>query len=329
MTRVAILDDYQNVANEMADWSAIPPDVQVRIFSDHLADEDTLVQRLAVFDVVVGMRERTPFPRSLLERLPGLKLLVTTGMTNAAFDMEAATEMGIVVSGTEGSSSTTGELTWGLIIASMRRIPREDKETRAGAWQTTIGPGLAGKTLGVVGLGRIGSQVASLGLAFQMRVIAWSQNLTQEWAAECGATLVTKEELLSQADVVTIHLRLSQRTRGLIGAEELAQMKPSAYLVNTSRGPIVDEGALIDALRGGTITGAALDVFDVEPLPLDHPLRDMDNTVITPHLGYVTTDSYRDMYGQVVEDIRAYLRGQPMRIINPQVLERPNLRRLG
>lgn len=329
MTRIAILDDYQNVAEEMADWSVFPADVQVQAFPDHLADEDALVQRLAVFDVVVGMRERTPFPRSLLERLPGLKLLVTTGMANAAFDMEAATDMGIVVSGTEGSSATTGELTWGLIIAAMRRIPREDKETRAGAWQTTIGPGLAGKTLGVVGLGRIGSQVASFGRAFQMRVIAWSQNLTQERAAECGVSLVTKEELLSQADVVTIHLRLSQRTRGLIGAEDLAMMKPSAYLVNTSRGPIVDEGALIDALRSGTIAGAALDVFDVEPLPLEHPLRSMDNTVITPHLGYVTTDSYRNMFGQAVEDIRAFLGGQPMRVINPQVLERPNLRRLG
>ena len=210
----------------------------------------------------------------------------------------------------------------------MRRIPQEDKATRAGAWQTAIGPGLAGKTLGVVGLGRIGSQVASIGRAFQMKVVAWSQNLTQERATEYDATLVTREELLSQADVVTIHLRLSERTQGLIGAKELALMKPSAYLVNTSRGPIVDESALIDALRRGSIAGAALDVFDVEPLPLDHPLRAMENTVITPHLGYVTTDSYRDMYGQAVEDIRAYLDGQPMRIINPGVLERSNLRSL-
>lgn len=326
MVRVAILDDYQSVARAMADWGILPPEVEVQVFWDHLAEEDAVAERLRGFDIVIGMRERTPFPRSLLERLPRLKLLVTTGMTNASFDVEAATDLGIVVAGTAGSAETTGELTWGLILALMRRIPQEDRAIRAGQWQTSVGPGLRSKTLGILGLGRIGSQVAAYGHAFQMPVIAWSQNLTPDRAAECGAILVTRDELFARADVVTIHLRLSERTRGLVTGRELALMKPTAYLVNTSRGPIVDEVALIDVLRRKAIAGAALDVFDQEPLPLDHPLRQMDNTVITPHLGYVAIESYQAMYSQAIENIQTFLSGRPVRVVNPEVLGRPNLR---
>ncbi len=327
MVRVAVLDDYQGVSKALGDWSILPPGVKVHVFQDHLAEEDALVERLKGFEVVVGMRERTPFPRSLLERLPVLKLLITTGMANASFDLEAATDLGILVTGTNSHSDTTGELTWGLILALTRQISEEDKATRAGQWQTTIGPGLGGKTLGVLGLGRIGSQVAAYGRAFKMSVIAWSQNLTTDRTTEHGVTLVSKEELFAGADVLTIHVRLSERTRGLVTSQDLALMKPSAYLVNTSRGPIVDEAALIDVLRRNAIAGAALDVFEQEPLPLEHPLRRMDNTVITPHLGYVTTETYRVMYNDAVEDIRAFLLGQFIRILNPGVMERPNFRR--
>ncbi|MBI4282800.1 MAG: D-2-hydroxyacid dehydrogenase family protein [Chloroflexi bacterium] len=328
MVRVAILDDYQGVAKALGDWSILPPEVHVHVFQDHLADEEALVERLKRFEVVVGMRERTPFPRSLLERLPVLKLLVTTGMANSSFDLEAATDLGILVTGTNSDSATTAELTWGLIMALTRRIAEEDKATRAGRWQTTIGPRLGGKTLGVLGLGHIGSQVAAYGRAFQMSVVAWSQNLTPDRAAECGATLVSKEELFAGADVLSIHVRLSGRTRGLVTSHDLGLMKPSAYLVNTSRGPIVDEAALIDVLHRKAIAGAALDVFDKEPLPLNHPLLHVDNTVITPHLGYVTTESYRVMYSEAAEDIRAFLSGRYIRIVNPEVVDRPNLRRL-
>jgi len=327
LLRVAVLDDYQAAAHDMADWGALPPDVEVEMFHDHLAEENTLVERLERFDVVIGMRERTPFPRSLLERLPALKMLITTGMGNAAFDFDACTELGIVASGTSsGGGPGTMELTWGLILALARHVSSEDRATRAGQWQTSVGDGLADKTLGVIGLGNIGSRMAAVGNAFQMPVIAWSQNLTAEKAAECAATLVTKDELLARADFVTIHLRLSDRTRGLIGRRELEMMKPTAYLVNTSRGPIVDEAALVDALEHKAIAGAGLDVFDQEPLPPDHPLRRLENTVITPHLGYVTLEGYQGMYGHAVENIQSYLEGQPARVINPDVLGRPNLR---
>lgn len=329
MVRVAVLDDYQGVAKTLGDWSVLLPEVEVHAFQDHLADEDALVERLKAFEVVVGMRERTPFPRSLLERLPLLKLLITTGMANASFDLDAATELGIAIAGTSSHGETTGELTWGLILALTRRISEEDRATRAGRWQTTIGPGLAGKTLGLLGLGRIGSQVAAYGHAFKMSVIAWSQNLTPDRAAEVGATLVTKEELFAGADVLSIHLRLSERTRGLVSGRELALMKPSAYFVNTSRGPIVDETALLGVLRRKAIAGAALDVFDQEPLPVDHPLLRTENTVITPHLGYVTTESYQAMYTDAAADIHAFLSGRQVRVLNPGVVERPNLRRLG
>jgi phosphoglycerate dehydrogenase-like enzyme len=316
MVRVAVLDDYQHVALQMTDWSVLPPDVEVQVVSDHLNDQDALVERLKNFDIVMAMRERTPFPRSLLERLPALRLLTTTGMRNAAIDMQAASDCGVVVCGTGGVVYPTAELTWGLILALLRQIPREDQATRAGQWQVSMGIGLQGKILGVIGLGNLGSQVATVGKAFQMPVIAWSQNLTAERAAQVGVTLVSKDELLSQSDIVTIHLVLSQRTRGLVGARELARMKPASYLVNTSRGPIVDEQALVAALQKKTIAGAALDVFDEEPLPLDHPLRRLENTVITPHIGYVTTETYRIFFDQTVENIRAFLNGAPVRVIN-------------
>jgi phosphoglycerate dehydrogenase-like enzyme len=287
----------------------------VHVFRDHLADQGALVDRLKEFEIVVAMRERTPFPRSLLERLPRLKLLITTGMRNASIDIKAAADRGITVCGTGGVGSPTAELTWGLILALLRRIPQEDRATRAGQWQVSLGVGLRDKVLGMIGLGNLGSQVATVGKAFQMQVLAWSQNLTAERAAQFGATLVTKDELLSRADIVTIHLVLSERTRRLLGARELALMKPTAYLINTSRGPIVEEQALVEALEKKTIAGAALDVYDEEPLPLDHPLRRLENTVITPHVGYVTAEGYRVFYGHAVEDIQAFLRGQPVRVI--------------
>ena len=317
MTRVAILDDYQNVARRMAEWATLPAGTDVVVFADHLKDAGAVAARLADFEVVVAMRERTAFPRALLERLPKLKLLITTGMRNASIDVAAAIERGIVVCGTAGLPYPTAELTWGLILALMRRIPVEDRATRDGRWQVSCGLGLNGKTLGVIGLGGLGSRVAKVGRAFEMDVIAWSQNLTEARAAEVGAKLVSKDELLARADVASIHLVLSDRTRGLIGARELSLMKPSAYLINTSRGPIVDEGALVAAVRGGRIAGAGLDVYDDEPLPLDHPMRNLPNTVITPHLGYVTEEGYRIFYGQALEDVKAWLAGQPVRVIRP------------
>ena len=317
MTRVAILDDYQGVALRMADWSSLPADAEVVVFRDHLADPDAVAARLHDFDVVMAMRERTPFPRSLLTRLPRLRLLVTAGMRNAAIDLRAAAERGVLVCGTAGLPYPTAELTWGLILSLVRCIPREDRATREGRWQETVGLGLNGKILGVLGLGTLGSRVARVGRAFEMPVLAWSQNLTAERAAQAGATLVGRDELLARSDVVAIHLVLSERTRGLIGARELALMKPSAHLVNTSRGPIVDEAALVHALREGTVAGAGLDVFDEEPLPPDHPFRLLPNTVITPHLGYVTDETYRIFYGQALEDVQAYLRGEPTRVLRP------------
>ena len=314
MLRIAVLDDYQDVALAMAEWSQLP-DARIEAFRDHLDDREALAARLAPFEVVVAMRERTPFPRALLERLPALRLLVTTGMGNAAIDVAAAHERGVTVSGTGGLPHPTAELAWALILALARQIPREDGSVRAGGWQVTLGRGLSGSTLGVLGLGNLGSQVARIGVAFGMDVIAWSEHLTAERAAECGARLVAKDELLERADVVTIHLKLSARTRGLLGARELGLMRPGAYLVNTSRGPIVDEPALIEALERGAIAGAGLDTFDVEPLPADHPLRRLPNTVLTPHVGYVTEDTYRRFYGDAVEDVAAFLRGEPLRVL--------------
>ncbi len=323
---VAILDDYQAVAQQMADWSQLPPDINVQFFHDHIADEDALVDRLKNFQVVMGMRERTPFPRSVLDRLPELRLLVTAGMGNAVFDIPAATELGIVVTGTGGVGEGPTELTWGLILALARRIPQEDRLTREGNWGTTVGIGLKDKTLGLLGLGHIGSLVGKVGAALGMNIIAWSQNLTPERAAECGATLVDKDTLLKESDVLSVHVQLSDRTRGLVGAKELSLMKPTSYLINISRGPIVDELSLIQALTSGSIAGAGLDTFDIEPLPTNHPLLGLSNTVITPHLGYVTEDGYRVRYTQVVEDIRAFISGESIRVLNPQVLESPELR---
>ena len=327
--KVAVLDDYQRVAASLADWSQLPPGTEAAFFSDHLTSEDALVERLAGFEVVVGMRERTPFPRSLLARLPNLRLLVTTGRRNASFDIAAATDLGVAVCGTDGAGEGPTELTWGLIIGMLRQIPLEDQRSRQGRWGTTVGVGLKGKTIGLLGLGHIGSLMARVARAFDMNIIAWSQNLTAERAQECGATLVDKDALFRDSDIVSIHVVLSQRTRGLVGARELALMRPTAYLVNISRGPIVDEAALIDALQRRAIAGAALDTFDTEPLPENHPLLQLDNTLICPHLGYVTDDSYRAMYHGVIENIRAYASGEPIRTINPEVLTAPQFRGYG
>ncbi len=324
--KVAVLDDYQAVAQDLADWTQLPKGTEVWFFQDHLSDEDELVDRLKDFHVVMGMRERTPFPRSVLSRLPELRLLVTTGARNASFDVEAATELGIVVSGTPGSGEGPTELTWGLILGLLRHIPQEDQRTRQGKWGTEIGVGLQGKTLGLLGLGHIGSLMARVANAFDMNVIAWSQNLNRERAAECRATLVDKDELFRQSDIVSIHVRLSERTRGLVGARELGLMKPTAFFVNISRGPIVDEAALVSALQRRAIAGAALDTFDVEPLPAGHPFLTLPNTLLAPHNGYVTEESYRAFYAGVLEDIQAFVGGEPIRVINPEVLDSPKLK---
>jgi phosphoglycerate dehydrogenase-like enzyme len=317
MPRIAVLDDYQDAALRTADWQSLPAGCEVTVFRDHVADERALAARLAPFEIVVAMRERTPFPRTLLERLPALRLLVTTGMRNASIDVKAAADRGIVVCGTPGLPYPTAELAWALVLSLFRRIPAEDRALRDGRWQTTLGLGLNGKTLGVLGLGTLGARVAKVGLAFEMEVLAWSQNLTETRAAEVGAKLVAKDELLARADVVSIHLVLSERTRGLIGARELGLMKKTAFLVNTSRGPIVDDTALVEMLHSGRIAGAGIDVYDEEPLPPDHPLRRAPNTVLTPHLGYVTEETYRVFYGGAVEDIAAYLGGAPIRVLTP------------
>ena len=313
--RVAVLDDYQQVAATLGRWADLGDDVQVDFVSEHIADADQLVARLAEVEVVVAMRERTPFPREILERLPALRLLVTTAQRNASIDVSAAAERGVVVCGTGFHVHGTAEMTWALILALARHVCAEERALRQGRWQTTIGMDLHGKTLGLLGLGRLGSRVAGIGAAFGMRPIAWSANLTAERCAEKGVTLVSKDELFEQSDVLSVHVRLSDRTRGLIGAGELAAMKPTALLINTSRGPIVDEGALVEALRSGSIGGAGLDVFDVEPLPADSPLRDVPNVVLTPHLGYVTEQTYEIFYRDIVEDIAAWRAGAPIRVI--------------
>ena len=310
---VAVLDDYQGVARELADWKSLGDDVYVRFFHDHVESEDELVQRLEQFEVIAIMRERTPFPRSLIEKLPRLKLVVTTGKRNAALDVAACKARGITVCGTAGSAGSTVELAWGLIIAVARGIPREDLGLRHGRWQIAVGMELRGKTLGVLGLGRLGTQVAQIGRAFGMHVIAWSQNLTAERAQAGGAELVTKRQLFERSDVITVHLVLSDRTRRIVSNQELAWMKPTAYLVNTSRGPIVDTAALIEALHSSTIAGAALDVYDREPLSPDDPILHAPNTVLTPHLGYVADESYKTFYRETVEDIAAWIAGKPIR----------------
>lgn len=314
--RVAILDDYLNSARQVADWRPLDGRAEIVVFSDYLGrDEAKIARSLADFEVIVGMRERTPFPRSLIERLPKLKLLITTGMRNASFDLDAAAAQGVTVCATQSEATSTVELTWALIHALARDIPGQHASMRAGGWQTWIGHRLGGSTLGLLGLGRIGQQVAAIGKLFGMEVLAWSQNLTVEKAAEAGATRVEKADLFRRADVLSVHLVLGQRSRGLVGAAELGLMKPSAVLVNTSRGPIVDAAALVETLRAKRIRGAGIDVYDVEPLPQDDPLRSLDNVVLTPHVGYATQENYATMYTQVVEDIVAWMDGKPIRVI--------------
>ena len=310
---IAVLDDYQAVATTLADWSRIRERASVTVFRDHLEDPEAVVERLLPFDVVCVMRERTPLPRRVIERLPRLKLIASTGARNASIDAAAAAERGIAVVHTGYSSTPTVELTWALILAGARHLASENASLRAGGWQRAVGDDLANKTLGLIGLGRIGSLVARVALAFEMKVIAWSQNLTADAAAAAGAQLVSKRELLQQSDVVSIHLVLSGRTTGLIDAAELALMKPSARLVNTSRGPILVEAALLDALATNRIAGAAIDVFDVEPLPPEHPFRRLDNLLATPHVGYVTRDLYQRFYRDTVANIEAWLNGADAR----------------
>ena len=305
--KIAVLDDYQGVAFEMADWSAVTARADVDVFRDHLSDADAVVERLLPYDVVCVMRERTPLGAGAIERLPNLKLIASTGPRNASIDLKAAAARGIAVVHTGYTGSPTVELTWALILAGARHIVAEATAVHSGGWQHSIGDDLSGKTLGIIGLGNLGSRVATIGLAFGMRVIAWSQNLTAEKAGAVGAALVSKEDLLRQADIVSVHLVLSARTRALIGAAELALMKPSARLVNTSRGPIVVEAALIAALKSGQIAGAAIDVYDVEPLPADHPYRNLEHLLATPHIGYVSRDLYERFYRDTVSNIIAWL----------------------
>jgi phosphoglycerate dehydrogenase-like enzyme len=324
--KVAVLDDYQRAAEKMVNWSGVSDQIELRVFTDHLAEESTLTAHLKDFQIIMGMRERTPFPRSLLAQLPELRLLITSGDHNASFDLEAATELGIVVGGTGSAGEGPAELTWALILGLLRQIPQEDRQTRQGSWGTTVGVGLKDKTLGLLGLGHIGARMARVAHAFEMNIIAWSHNLSAERAAKCGATLVDKKSLFRESDIVSVHVRLGDRTRGLIGASELDLMKPSAYLVNTSRGQIVQEKALIDALERSTIAGAALDTFDVEPLPPEHPFLRLANTVLTPHVGYVTREAYQVYFAGVLESIQAFLKGNPVRVLNPEVLESSQLR---
>jgi phosphoglycerate dehydrogenase-like enzyme len=326
--RVAILDDYQQVSLASADWSAVRSRAEIDVFAKHIASTEALVSALEPYDVIVAMRERTFFDASRLGQLPRLRLLVTTGMANTSIDLAAASAQGITVCGTGGSAYSTAELTWGLILALVRHIPEEDRRLKAagraggaalgvsGGWQQTVGTGLHGKKLGLVGLGHQGQTVAKIGRAFGMKLAAWSQNLDPDVAKKAHAEAVSKEQLFSSCDVVTVHYKLGPRSVGLVGAAELALMKPSAYLVNTSRGPIVDSAALLSTLRSGSIAGAALDVFDVEPLPLSDPLRRAPNVVLTPHLGYVTEDAYQVFYGDAAEDIVAFASGSPVRVLS-------------
>jgi phosphoglycerate dehydrogenase-like enzyme len=314
--RCAILDDYQNVALTMADWSKVKADVEIKVFNEHLGAADKVIAALKGFAIVCAMRERTAFPRAVIEALPDLKLLVTTGMRNASIDLEAAKARGVVVCGTPAFGNATAAIAVGLMLDLARRISYENARLKAGAaWQTTIGLDLEGMTLALLGLGKLGTRVAQVAQAFGMKVIAWSQNLTPEKCKEVGVEHVDRDDLFRRADFLSIHLQLSQRTRGLIGAKELGLMKPSAYLINTSRGPIVEEAALLAALRERRIAGAGLDVFDVEPLSREHPLRKLDNVVLTPHLGYVVEQNYRAFFAGTVDDIRAFLDGKPVRVL--------------
>ena len=317
--RLSILDDYQGVALDMADWAPVRVrGIEIAVERFPFADAEDVVRSLADSEIVAAMRERTAFPKSIVDRLPKLKLLITTGMRNASFDMAALRDRGVTVCGTGGpggGNEDTAELAWGLILGAARRIAEDHAFMRHGGWQTRIGHRVAGKTLGLLGLGRLGSAVARVGLAFGMKAIAWSQNLTAEKAAEQGVERVEKDELFRRADILSVHLVLSDRSRGLVGAREIGLMKPSSILVNTSRGPICDTAAVIEALKGSRLAYAGLDVYDQEPLPLNHPLRTAPNVILTPHIGYVTEENYRSSYPQIVENILGYLDGKPIRVI--------------
>ena len=322
--RLSILDDYQGVALDMADWSSVRSrGIEIAVERFPFADAEDVVRSLADSEIVAAMRERTAFPKSIVDRLPKLKLLITTGMRNASFDMAALRDRGVTVCGTGGpvgapgggGNEDTAELAWGLILGAARRIAEDHQFMRDGGWQTRIGHRVAGKTLGLLGLGRLGSAVARVGLAFGMKAIAWSQNLTAEKAAAQGVERVEKDELFRRSDILSVHLVLSDRSRGLVGAREIGLMKPTAILVNTSRGPICDTAAVIDALKSGRLAYAGLDVYDQEPLPISHPLRSAPNVILTPHIGYVTDENYRSSYPQIVENVVAFLDGKPVRVI--------------
>ena len=312
--RCAILDDYQNVALKLADWGPLADRVETTVFDTPFASPDAAIAALQDFEIICAMRERTPFPRAVFEALPKLKLLITSGMRNAAIDLEAAKANDVVVCGTSMVGSPTAGLTIGLMLELTRKIGFENARMKAGEkWQVTLGEDIEGKTLGIVGLGKLGSQVAAIARALGMKTIAWSTNLTPEVCEKAGVTYATKEELFAKADIITIHLVLSDRSRGLVGRDDLTRMKPTAYLINTARGPIVDEAALLETLQAGKIAGAGLDTYSVEPLPLDSPLRKLDNVVITPHLGYVTAENYQRIYREMLEGIEGWLKGEPLR----------------
>jgi phosphoglycerate dehydrogenase-like enzyme len=313
--QIAVIDDWQDVARNVVDWSLLDDIGQVTFVHDYPADNETLAQRLADFEVICVMRERTRFDADLLGRLPNLKLLLTGGMRNAALDFKAAAALGIQVCGTDSYKHAAPELTWALIMAATRNLVAEANALRAGQWQQSLGGDLHGKTLAILGLGSIGQRVAQFGQVFGMRVIAWSENLTAERAAEVGVSYVTKQELFEQADVLSVHLVLSERSRGIVDAQALDWMKPTALLVNTARGPIVDEAALIKALQKNHLAGAALDVFDEEPLPELHPFRTLDNVLATPHVGYVSRQNYQQFFSQMIEDIQAWAAGAPVRLL--------------
>jgi phosphoglycerate dehydrogenase-like enzyme len=315
MIGVALLDDFQDLGRTMGPWSRLQGRVAVEAFNEAILGEDRLAATLAPFEVIVAMRERTPFPRSLIERLPKLRLLITTGMHNAALDFDALAERGVTVCGTTSGGASTVELTWALLLAASRHICEEDRAIRNGGWQHTIGPELEGRTLGLLGLGRIGSLMVPVARAFGMQVIAWSQNMTASDAPTAGAERVEKEELFRRSDFVSVHYKLSARSTGIVGEREIACMKPTAFLINTSRGQLVDRDALLAALREGRIAGAALDVYDEEPLPPDHPLRSAPRTVLSPHIGYVATGPYERWWREIVENVEAFLDGEPVRVI--------------
>ena len=321
MARIAVIDDYQSVAHRMADWGSLPTGTEVNFYHDHLSDLELLVDRLRDYEIVQFMRERTPFTRPLLEALPKLELLSGTGGGFRSFDIEAATERGVLITRSGGASGSTEELAWGLLLSVARNIPQEDRAMREGKWQTMVGVALSERSLGIIGLGRLGSRMAQIGQAFGMELLAWSPWQTEERAAEHGAKYLAREEFFSTADFITIHIPLTEESRGLVNAEDLGHMKPDAYLINTSRGPIVDEVALVKVLGEGKIAGAGLDVFDEEPLPTNHPFLRLSNTVLSPHVGFVAEESYRAFYGNALENIKAYLAGDPINMINPEAME--------